>query len=83
MRRILATLSIIPSLIEAIVLWLLYLPMLLWNVPKDNYYMVLLGSSVARVKRNKNGTYTISYRGKKETITEEELKERLKNNDTK
>ena len=80
MRRLLATLSIIPSLFEAIFLWIISLPMMLWKIPRDNYYFIAYRKVIAKVKKNDNGTYTISYNGKEKTFTEEEFNEKFGGN---
>ena len=83
MRRVLATLSIIPALLFAIVVWVISLPYFLWQVPKDVFYRVLLNAIVVKAKKNEDGTYTILYHGREKTISEEEFLKRFKSIDDK
>jgi len=82
-KRILATLSIIPSIILSIIMWLIFLPKLLWEVPRDNYYRILIGKVLAKVRINDNGTYTIIYHGREKTLTKEEFEEKFGSNNFK
>lgn len=72
-KKILATLSIIPSILLAVVVWVLFLPRMLWEVPKDNYYRIAYNKIFVKYTKNKDGTYTIFYHGKEKTFTEEEF----------
>lgn len=72
-KKILATLSIIPSILLAIFIWIIFLPRLLWEVPKDNYYRIAYNKIWVKYTKNEDGTYKVMYHGKTKIFTEEEF----------
>ena len=82
-RIILATLMILPTIVIVLINWLIMLPQMLWEIPKDVYYRIASGKVLAKVRQNANGTYTISYHGREKTYTKEEFEEKFGANNTK
>lgn len=81
MKKVLAVLSIIPSMVEAVFLWIISLPVMLWKIPRDNFYFIAYHKVLAKVRKNDDGTYTIFYNGRQKTFTEEEYRAKFGNTD--
>jgi len=81
-RIILATLMIIPTILVVILHWLIMLPKMLWEIPRDVYYRIASGKVLAKVRQNDDGTYTISYHGREKTYTKEEFEKKFGANNT-
>ena len=79
-KKILATLSIIPSMLLALFIWIISLPQLLYEIPKETYYRIAFNKIVVKVRENSDGTYTVRYKGQEKTLTKEEFEKKTGTN---